>query len=209
MVVSKIVISLQSKLIKMNNTTTQQIAVNEVVLKVIALLQNSISQTAKGVTFLGLRNYQNKQLETSNYLINLGVSYEDQKSKDIEYLKNLDITKMSFNSPLTLIEEARQKLINSFIAPDENRSNGQINAYTHICKGLKVHNESGLLYIYGYLVNKTVTIKGEAKKEVNSRPLTLAQNELRKELKTGKFVSFIVSVGNTIKVSGETLEIDL
>jgi hypothetical protein len=189
--------------------TTQQIAINEVVLKVIALLQNAVSQTAKGVTFFGLRNYQNKQLETSNYLINLGIDYEDQKNKDIQYLRTLDITKQTFNSPLTLIEQARQELINSFIAPDENRSNGQKNAFTHICKGLKIHNESGLLYIYGYLVNKTVITKGEPKKAVNSRPLTIAKDELRKELKTGKFVSFIVSVGNTIKVSGETLEIDL
>ena len=97
-------------------------------------------------------------------------------------------------------------MIAAFIKPNENRSNGQIEAYTTIFSGVKVHNESGLLYIYGYGVSKNILVKGEYK-EVKSRPLTIAKDELRKLLKTSHFRNFSIEIGNELKASGETIEI--
>ena len=159
---------------------------------------------------MGMRNYANQKGEVSNYLINLGLDYNDQKQKDIDFLRKLDLTKGDWKSSLVLLEQARTELIESFIEPDKKKSEGQINAYTHICKGLKVHNDNATLHIYGYIISKTVIVEStEPKKVVNSKPLTIAKNELRKLLKTGGFVSFVITVGNTIAVSGETLDIDL
>jgi hypothetical protein len=42
---------------------------------------------------------------------------------------------------------------------------------------------------------------------VNSKPLTLAKDELRKLLQTNKFKNFKIKVGETIKGGGETLEL--
>ena len=190
--------------------TNESVIITDEAQRVINLLNGAVSQTEKTVTFLGMRNYCNQKGEKSNYLINLGIDYNDQKNKDIQFLRELDITKGTWQSNLVTLEQARTELIESFINPDKARSEGQKEAYTHICKGLKVHNDKGTLHIYGYCVKNTIIEEStEPKKVVNSKPLTIAKNELRKLLKTGGFVNFVVSVGNTIKVSGETLNLDV
>jgi hypothetical protein len=173
---------------------------------VIATIKRALEKSITGVSFVSIRNYTNKNGEVSNNLVNVGASYENAKAKDIEFLENLDYSKHDFKSPNTLIEEARLALIASFLKPDENRSNGQIEAYTTIFAGVKVHNETGLLYVYGYRENKTVLVKGEYP-TVNSKPLTIAKDELRKLLRTGKFTQFALEIGNEIKANGETLEL--
>ena len=174
--------------------------------KVINLVKQAVSNSITGVSFFSIKNYTNKQGEVSNSLINVGINYAKSKLQDIEFLENINLKDYTFKSPLDLINDARLDLIVSFLSPDENRSNGQINAYTPIFAGVKVHNETGLLNIYGYRVNKTV-IKEGVYKEVKSSDKTIAKNELRKLLKTSKFTQYSIEVGNTIKASGETIEL--
>lgn len=182
------------------------ITVSTTALKVIALVKNAFSNSLTGVSFFSIRNYESSTGEVANYLINVGINYEKSKQDDIETLRNLDVTKLDAKSSKVDLMKAKTDLILAFEKPNENRSNGQIDAYTTICSGVKVHNETGKLYIYGYRVNKTILVEGE-KKVVNSSTSTIAKNELRKLLKTGKFTQFAVEVGNTLKAQGETIEL--
>ncbi len=182
------------------------LTISQRALAVITLINNAISKSPTGVSFVHVKNYKNKQNEVSNNLINVGMSYENAKVKDIEFLENLP-TDLTFKSTPELIEEARKTLIAAFIAPDKARSEGQIDAYERIINGLKVHKETGVLYLYGYRQKKEVIAAGEAKKPVNSAPLTIAKDELRKHLRTGKFTQYALEVGNDIKANGETLEL--
>jgi len=176
-------------------------------LQVINTIKKAIENSITGVSFVSIRNYTNKQNEVSNNLINVGIKYESAKAKDIEFLTHLNLNDHQFKSPLALIEEARHVLIEAFKNPNENRSNGQIEAYTNILPGVKVHNETGVLYVYGYRENKTVLVQGDDKKAVKSAPLTIAKDELRKLLKTGKFTQYALEVGNEIRANKETLEL--
>jgi hypothetical protein len=179
-------------------------------LQVIKAVKEATAKSITGVSFVSVKNYTNKQGEVSNNLINIGIKYESAKKKDIAFLNELDIKKAvkeyELKSSIELLEEAKKELMVSFIKPDQNRSQGQINAYTIIFDGVKVHNETGVLYLYGYREKKDVLVKGEYK-SVNSKPLTIAKDELRKLLKTNKFVNFALEVGNTLKLNGETLEL--
>ena len=179
-------------------------------LQVIKAVKEATEKSITGVSFVSVKNYTNKQGEVSNSLINIGIKYESAKKKDIAFLNELNIEKaiaeFDLKSDKSLLEEARKELMVGFIKPEVNRSQGQINAYTTIFDGVKVHNETGVLYIYGYRENKTVLVKGEYK-TVNSKPLTIAKDELRKLLKTGKFTQYSLEVGNTLKLNGETLEL--
>ena len=172
----------------------------EIALKVIAKVRQATSKSITGVTFISIRNYTNSSGEIANHLVNVGASYENAKAKDIEYLRNLNVEKFDSKLDSALLETE------SFINPSENRSNGQIDAYTHIFSGVKVHNETGKLYIYGYRENKTVIQEGTYK-TVNSKPLTIAKNELRKQLRTGKFTQYSLEIGNELRLNGETLEL--
>ena len=184
----------------------ETLEISQKTLEVINLVKKAVSKSITGVSFFSVKNYTNSSGEISNQLINIGVRYETAKQKDIEFLENINLSEYQFKSPIELIEQAKAELIASLIKPDENRSFGQTNAYTTIFSGVKVHNLSGLLYIYGYSVSKTILKEG-VYKSVNSKPLTIAKDELRKLLKSTKYKQFSLEIGNEIKANGETIEI--
>jgi len=173
---------------------------------VINTIRKATEKSVTGVSFVSIRNYANKSGEVSNNLLNVGASYEKAKQKDIDFLTNLNVSEYEFKSELSIIEEARKELLASLIKPDENRSVGQLNAYTNIVKGVKVHNETGVLYVYGYRERKELLVKGEYK-EVKSKPITIAKNELKKLMRTGKFTQYALEIGNKVRANGETLEL--
>ena len=140
------------------------IVLSEVAMKVVNTLESAMNKSKNKITFISLKNYKNSSNEVSNNIVNIGIKYENQKIKDIEFLKTLDIQSISFKSSLIDIEKARISLIESFLKPNENRSNGQKNAYYHINNAIKVHVETGEIFIYGYREHKEVLIEGESKK---------------------------------------------
>ena len=173
-----------------------------VALQVINNLTTVLAKSPTGVSFVSIKGYTNSFGEVSNNLVNVGASLSNAKLKDIETLQSLDVTTLGGDS--ILLEKARVELINSFVSPNENRSNGQIDAYTIVAKGVKVHNETGEIYIFGLRNSKTVIEQG-VYPIVNSRALTLAKNQLRKDLKSNKFTQYKLSNTSTIKMNGEEL----
>ena len=173
-----------------------------IALKVIANLSNALAKSPTGVSFVSIKGYTNSYGEVSNNLVNVGASLTNAKAKDIETLQSLNVTELGGDT--ILLEKARVELINSFIAPNENRSNGQIDAYTIVAKGIKVHNETGEIYVFGLRTSKTIIEQG-VYPIVNSRPLTLAKNALKKNLKSSKFTQYKISATSVIKTNGEEL----
>lgn len=184
----------------------ETVSVSTKALSVITTIKRATDKSVTGVSFVAIRNYTNKFGEVSDNLLNVGASYEKAKAKDVEFLENINFADYQFKSDLSLLDEARKELIAAFIKPDENRSNGQKDAYTHIVKGVKVHNETGVLYVYGYRENKKILKEG-VYPTVKSRPLTIAKDELRKLLRTGKFTQYALEIGNEVRANGETLEL--
>jgi hypothetical protein len=189
------------------STQQQDITISDKAKTVITLVKSALTKTPTGVTFLSLKGYKNSTNEIADHLINIGINYENTKAKDINFLRTIDLTQYTFKSSLTDILTALTELINELDKPDTNRSNGQILAYMSLGSGLKVHIETGALYIYGYSVNKTIIQQGDDKKPVNSSVKTIAKNELRKLLKTGNFRQYVVNDITTLKGGGDTIEI--
>jgi hypothetical protein len=173
--------------------------------KVIASIQKALDKTPTGVSFCSVKNYTNEQGEVANHLFNIGASYENAKKKDIEFLTNLDVTTMEWQSAMADVIVAKQQLISSLEKPDVVRSKAQKDAYFHLNNGLKVHCETGEIYVYGMRVNKTI-IKAVEYKETKSSALTIAKNELRKLMKSAKYRQFKFQLnGMSIKASGEEI----
>jgi hypothetical protein len=189
------------------NNKAMNTSISHKALEVIKTLKAATDKSITGVSFVSIRNYTNTSGETSNNLINVGASYEKAKKSDIATLEDIPfIQSQTFKSTPENIEAARVALIAAFIAPDKARSEGQKDAYTHIVPGVKVHNETGQIYVYGYREKKEVLQAGEYK-TVNSSALTIAKNELRKLLRTGKFTQYSLEMGNEIRANGQTLEL--
>jgi hypothetical protein len=149
------------------------------------------AHTIKGTSFVGIRDYESSKEEISNQTILVGADYSKAKSLDIETARNFDIN--SYESPYseTVRAEAKVKILESLTNPRTANSEGQKEAYEHVGKGLKIHKEKGELYVYGFLVAKTV-IKPGVYKATNSKELTLAKKEMIKkmDLRTSKYRQF-------------------
>ena len=177
--------------------------VTDIASKVIESLKAAIAKSPTGVSMVSIRGYQNSHGEISNNKVNIGASLERAKAKDIISLRGIDLTQFR-GIDLEVLEEARVSLISSFESPSENRSKAQIEAYTIITRGVKVHNVTGEIYVYGLRIEKTVVIEGTYP-EVKSKPLTIAKNKIRKTLKSTKFTQYKISSISEIRVSGEEI----
>ena len=171
--------------------------ISQIAQKVIDNINRAIDKSPTGVTMVSIREYQNSNGEISNNIVNIGASLENAKNKDIEFLKG--------KTGSTEIEEiARLELIKSLESPNANRSKGQIDAYTTIAKGIKVHNATGEIYVFGLRMKKEIVQPGTYP-IVNSKELTIAKNILRKDLKSSKFTQFKISEISEIRIAGEEI----
>jgi len=197
-------------------TTIKSTNVTTLAAQVINQLNKTISNSPTGVSFARINNYVNSSGEVSNITINIGINYANVKSKDLEYLQKLNINSLTRNANTTLnlikldkqlLKEAQNALIASQLKPNVNRSKAQTEAYTRI-KGasqIKVHNETGCIYLEGYVVKKEVLKKGEYK-TVNSRPLTIAKNTIKKGMRASKIRQYKLTNLSSLKLGGNTIE---
>jgi len=169
----------------------------------------SFSKTS-GAQFVSVKNYENSKGEVANHVVNLNVNYENAKAKDIEYLKDLDVSTLDDKGlGKDLMEKARVALLGAAISPNKARSKGQTEAYRTICNGVSVYigqdeTKQGEIKIFAMAVSKKVLVEG-VYPTVNSRPLTIAKNIIKKELKATKFRRLTLGNVGTVKVQGEEL----
>jgi hypothetical protein len=162
------------------------------------LVKKALDNSKNGVSFFSIKGYTNDKGEVSNRVINIGVSYQNAKKKDIEFLTNLDVKTLKSDLGVQLLEEARQSLLGALISPNKTRSEGQINAFTNISDAVKIHNETKALYIFGFEVKdkngiskKTIIEKGEYKEDTR-KPITKAKDFIRTFLKSSQYRQFKV-----------------
>lgn len=162
----------------------------------------------KGARFVAFKGYENKQGEISDITVNIGVSYGNAKDRDTEKLRNAEnFAHLNFEGVSGLAEQARIALLEASIKPDAARSQGQKDAYeTIIPNVLKVHKETGTLFVFGFVHSKTV-IKEGVYQTVNSSALTIAKNIFRKALDAPKYRQYNIEKIEGVRINGETIEL--
>lgn len=162
-------------------------------------------------TFIAVKGYRNEYGEIADYNLVFHFSYENALRKSIETL-----VKMDLKEPLET--QARNELISSFT--ESLRKGASYPALedrdpTYIyfddidgnpVKGIKMHKETGELYLYGLIMHKRVRMPGcyPAK---NQKPATVAKNKLRYLTPVGKFRSFRINPNQVDLISVEHLSL--
>jgi hypothetical protein len=165
-----------------------------------------------GVSFVSLKGYKSDKsdnTEVADHLINVGVTYESLKKKDLELLQNANAKELeNENFGVAIIEQAIEELIKSIVSPNERRSTAQKESVIRLNNGMQYCPNTDSLLIVGTEIRKTVIVKGEHK-TVNSKPLTLAKKYVTKALNlpTSKIRRFSLKNLSGAKVMGETFEI--
>ena len=183
----------------------------------------AIAKTIKGTTFVGT-TYRNAQGELSRQLVVSGITYENLLQHDFDSLQanqnnvfsslekkySLELITLAYNNLFSSLEkrlssdETKAKLLeqkDSTIV----RSQAQKDAYTHVAKGIKVHNETNEIHVFGLVVKKTI-LEAIEYKETKSKELTIVQNKIKKlcDFKQTKYKTFIFQQGE-FKMKGLTL----
>lgn len=157
----------------------------------------------KGGLFVGIREYTTKAQEVANHVINVNFSYGKAVENDVKKLQdatNEDVMNIvsKFSVDADLVKQAIEKLLGNFIKnqnkeTQSNQSKAQNEAYINICPSIKMNKETKNFHIYGLRVSKNILVEGEYK-EVKSRPLTIAQNAVKKyfDFTTTKYKNYII-----------------
>jgi hypothetical protein len=147
--------------------------------------------------------------ETARYTLILGGKYINllEKSK-----LELELLIPTFQGDmLTAANEVMASLNKSI----EAHKNGTQSAdytkkgmYSPIGNGVNINDNDNSIQVFGLLHSKVV-IKEGFRKPVNSAPMTILKNKIRKMLPIAGFREFAFDVGNiqTVKVNGDTLEV--
>ena len=159
-------------------------------------------QSITGVSFVSI-TYTNEHNEKQLTTFNVGVDYDKAKQKDLEYLKNIDISTLNSSISSEILTEATQSLISDF-EKTISKEKVKTNNFIHVANGLKFHTEKHELYVYGMQIQKTVLSKGEYKEDTR-KPLTIAKDEIRKYLRTSKYRQFKIEKAEQFKIKGDTL----
>lgn len=159
-----------------------------------------------GVSFVSIKDYPNYRGETSDYLINVGVTRKNAIGSDIEYLNKVDVNELKTDLPKEVLGEAVKALLGSLKKPSETHSKGQKDAYEYIANGLKVNKKSGEIYITGMKVKKHVKAEADEKEDTR-RDLTKAKDLFREGMKSTKVRNFTLTKIKNIVVSGDTIVI--
>lgn len=170
----------------------------------------ALNESLGGVSFINIKGYVSKKsndTEVQDVLVNVGVSYGNAKAKDLEMVKGLDVSTLVKNEKgitIDLLEQAKTEIVNSLIAPNKAMSDAQKDTYLTVGNGLKIHKETGEVYVFGMRERKTVIVEGDFGKDTR-RPLTVAKDEIRKLMKSTKYREYIVSRIDKVRANGDTI----
>lgn len=174
---------------------------------------NAIASIRKSATFMTLRGYKSDVSgEISNFSIIFHFSYEKCLYRSIQILE-LYKSRSEIALDRELEIQAKEELLLSF-----HNSISEMKKYNideledgysrfkdekgeHI-KGIKYHDKSETLHLFGLFHSKRVIEPGIYKK-VNKRPLTIAKDKLRKLCPASNFRQFKVKPENLDSIAVE------
>lgn len=179
-------------------------------------LFNMFANFRRGSQIVSIKNYKSADNEISDFQICFHMSYRNalQKSLNLvsEYVPKSPIEEIAKKE----IVESYTNSLNKFNGENDREEAVEDPTYEHVkddngnyIKGIKVHRETGDLYMYGLLLNKKVVVPVE-RKPVKSRELTIAKNKIKKSLRlpVDRFRQYVLTKQNFEKITIENCVID-
>jgi hypothetical protein len=150
--------------------------------------------------------------ELARHTLILGFSYHKLVEKSVSELETIialesagwtELQKAAANNVLASLK----KTLAAHADGEQNADYTKAGQYIPICNGINVNSNDGSIQCFGLKHTKVVLVPGVYPK-VNSRPLTVAQNEIRDRLSVSNFREFAIDSETVaqVKADGKTLE---
>ncbi len=180
--------------------------------------QNIISEIAKaiaqiqGAQFLSFTYLSKGAGELARHTLIAGFNYHTLVEKSVKELETIialeaagwsELQKTAANEVLASL----RKTLEAHARGEQNEDYTKRGQYIPVGNGMNLNTSDNTLQFFGLAHQKAVLVPGVYPK-VNSRPLTLAKNEIRDRLSVAKFREFAVDLENvaSVRVAGNTIE---
>jgi hypothetical protein len=141
--------------------------------------------------------------EVARHTLRLGASVEAAYKKDLATLQRLapKLGGVDAEACAELIASLRESLEKGV---GNNSAYTNADTYLPIAKGVKIHKETGEIYVSGFSRAK-VTLEAGTFKSVKSSEKTIAKNKLRKGLLSGKIRQFALPATLSARMNGKEM----
>jgi hypothetical protein len=165
---------------------------------------------SKAAKFASFVYTAEKSGEVARHRIILNADTENLYLKDIAILEELiptltGIAKIAGEEVLA----SRRKSLEVGVGNHPDYVHSKDNADTFVAtgvKGIKIHRETGVLYVNALTMGKDVITPGTYK-VVNSAPKTIAKKKIENDLPSGKFRLFKLPNITRARLNGDTMEL--
>jgi hypothetical protein len=168
----------------------------------------------KACKFASLTYLTKSAGELARYTVNLGFSYHNLVEKSVTELEILmaenadkwnDLQKQAAGE----VMDSLKKTLTAHEHGEQNEDYTKRGQYIPVGNGINLNTSDNSIQLFGLLHSKIVLVEGVYPK-VNSRPLTVEKNKIRKQLSVSKFREFALDLSQVaqVKVNGEVLEME-
>jgi hypothetical protein len=179
------------------------------------VLQEMLNAMGKknGATFATFVYKTKETGEVAKYNIILGATTENLYKKDIpllermvKLLKGIKAADHTIKAAEELLASRNESLTKGV---GNNDSYTQKDTYDYVAglTGVRMHKETGALYVNGLLNRKEVISAGTPRKAVKSAPKTLAKKKIGYMLPSGRYRMFALPNVTKAAINGDVLEI--
>jgi hypothetical protein len=164
----------------------------------------------KGAKFANIVYRVKKNNELAKYRIILGASTEVLYAKDIVKLDELypTLTAALDKEACKAIRDSREESLTLGVGNNTKYTCADTYVAVMGIPGVRVHKETGCLYVSGLVEEKTILEAGEPYKEVKSKPLTIAKQKIEKTLPSSRFRLLVIERVRRLAANGEVIEIE-
>lgn len=165
-----------------------------------------------GARFVSFTYRSAETNELARYTLLLGVNMATLYAKDLATLEALRPTLDGLDAEaadalLASLRESLEKGIGNNSAYTHGPEKGATYESIPGAPGLKLNMNDGTLHVLGLLERKTVLEEGTPRKDVKSKPLTLAKRALERDLRRSKIRQFRLPNLTVAKLNGDVLEL--
>lgn len=161
-------------------------------------------------TFLSVMGYRNSAGEIADFSLAFNFSYRNALLRSLVALAEVEPKDSLQEKALKELRESFQSSLDWMeVSPIEEREDG----YTRFqddngnyVKGVKFHDASQTLHLFGLLVHKRVLMPGDYKK-TRRQELTIAKDELRKLCPVARFRQFKLTPDQVDQISVQGLHL--
>lgn len=171
---------------------------------------SELSKLRTSSTFLTLHGYRSESGEVADFNIVFHMSYKNALLRSIAVLEaiipNDDLEAQAKKECLSSFMTSLDKMDSTPIEEIEDSYRRFTDSNGQFIKGVKLHEETNTLHLYGLVVNKRTVMPGFHKSK-NSKPLTIAKNKLRALTPIGRFRQFKITPDQLDSISVENLSL--